>query len=122
MESGFFQREIAEAAYWHQLEEDRKERITVGVNEYATEESLDLPLLKVDRAGEQLQIDRLGDLRRRRDGQEVARKLSRLEQAARGSENLMPHILEAVNSYATLGEMMDVLRGVFGEYEPTWEF
>ena len=122
LESGFFQREIAEAAYVHQLEEDRKERITVGVNEYATEGSLDLPLLKVDRAGEQLQIDRLGDLRRRRDGQEVARKLSRLEQAARGSENLMPHILEAVNSYATLGEMMDVLRGVFGEYEPAWGF
>ncbi len=122
LESGFFQREIADAAYGHQLEEDRKERITVGVNEYATEESLDLPLLKVDRAGEQLQIDRLGDLRRRRDGREVARKLNRLEQAARGSENLMPHILEAVNSYATLGEMMDVLRGVFGEYEPAWEF
>ena len=106
----------------HQLEEDRKERITVGVNEYATEESLDLPLLEVDRAGEQLQINRLTDLRRRRDGREVAQKLSGLERAARGSENLMPHILEAVNSYATLGEMMDVLREVFGEYEPTWGF
>ncbi len=122
LESGFFQREIAEAAYVHQLEEDRRERITVGVNEYATEESLDLPLLKVDRAGEQLQINRLKDLRRSRDDREVAQKLSRLERAARGSENLMPHILEAVNSYATLGEMMDVLREVFGEYEPNWGF
>ncbi len=122
LESGFFQREIAEAAYVHQLEEDRKERITVGVNEYVTEESLDLPLLKVDRTGEQLQINRLRDLRRGRDGREVAQKLSGLEQAARGSENLMPHILEAVNSYATLGEMMDVFREVFGEYEPKWGF
>ncbi len=120
LESGFFQREIAEAAYVHQLEEDRKERITVGVNEYVTDEPLDLPLLKVDRAGEQLQIDGLRDVRRRRDGREVARKLRRLEQTARGSENLMPPILEAVNAYATLGEMMDTLRGVFGEYRPSW--
>ena len=122
LESGFLQREIAEAAYVYQLEEDRKERITVGVNEYVIDESLDLPLLTVDRAGEQLQIHGLRDLRRIRDGREVAQKLRGLEQAARGSKNLMPPILEAVNAYATLGEMMDALREVFGEYRPSWGF
>ena len=121
LEGGFFQREIAEAAYVYQLEEDRKERITVGVNEYVTDEPLDLPLLKVDRAGEQLQINGLRDLRRSRDGRLVAQKLRGLEQAARGSKNLMPPILEAVNAYATLGEMMDALREVFGEYRPSWD-
>ena len=122
LESGFFQREIADAAYVYQQEEDRKERITVGVNEYLTDDALDIPLLKVDRAGEQLQINRLNDLRRNRDHREVAEKLRGLEQAARGSENLMPVLLDAVNAYATLGEMMDVLREVFGEYQPSWGF
>ena len=122
LETGFFQREIAEAAYVYQQEEDRKERITVGVNEYCTDEALDIPLLEVDRAGEQVQIQRLNDLRRRRDNRLVADKLRSLKQAARGSENLMPPLLETVNAYATLGEMMDVFRSVFGEYQPTWGF
>ena len=122
LESGFFQREIADAAYVYQLEEDRKERITVGVNDYLTEEAQDIPLLKVDRAGEQLQINKLNDLRRTRDNRDVAEKLRALEQAARGSDNLMPVLLDAVNAYATLGEMMDVLREVFGEYQPSWGF
>ena len=122
LESGFFQREIADAAYVYQQEEDRKERITVGVNEYLTDDALEIPLLKVDRAGEQLQIDRLNDLRRNRDNRDVAEKLRALEQAARGSENLMPGLLDAVNAYATLGEMMDVFREVFGEYQPSWGF
>ncbi len=122
LESGFFQREIADASYVYQQEEDRKERITVGVNEYLTDDALDMPLLKVDRAGEQLQINRLNDLRRTRDNRDVAKKLGALEQAAKNSENLMPVILDAVNAYATLSEMMDVLRGVFGEYQPSWGF
>ena len=122
LEMGFFQREIAEAAYVYQREEDRKERITVGVNEYCTDDALDIPLLQVDRAGEQLQIERLNDVRRRRDNRETAQKLRALEQAARGSENLMPLLVDAVNAYATLGEMMDALRNVFGEYQPSWGF
>ena len=122
LESGFFQREIANASYVYQQEEDRKERITVGVNEYLTDDALDMPLLKVDRAGEQLQINRLNDLRRTRDNRDVAKKLGALEQAAKNSENLMPVILDAVNAYATLSEMMDVFRGVFGEYQPSWGF
>ena len=122
LESGFFQREIADAAYVYQREEDRKERITVGVNEYCTDEKLSIPLLRVDREGERLQIERLDRIRGTRDNREVAFRLQDLEQAARGSANLMPYLLEAVKAYATLGEMMGVLREVFGEYRPTWGF
>ena len=122
METGFLQREIADASYLYQLEEDRKERITVGVNQYDTGEEIDIPLLRVDRDGERRQIEALQDLRRRRDNHDVALKLRALEQAAKGSENLMPPLLEAVKAYATLGEMMDVFRDVFGEYHPSWGY
>jgi methylmalonyl-CoA mutase N-terminal domain/subunit len=122
LKSGFFQREIAEAAYVYQLEEDRKERITVGVNEYCTDETLEIPLLRVDVEGEKRHIQHLNEVRRRRDNREVSEKLRALEQAARGSENLMPPLLEAVKAYATLGEMMGVFREVFGEYQPAWGF
>ena len=122
LEMGFFQREIAQAAYLYQQEEDRKERITVGVNEYRNDDELDIPLLRVDEAGEALQIQRLNDLRRQRDNRKVAETLRSLEQAARRSENLMPPLLEAVSAYATLSEMMNVFRTVFGEYQPSWGY
>ena len=122
LESGFFQREIAEAAYTYQREEDRKERITVGVNEYVTDEALTIPLLRVDREGEARQIARLRELRRTRDNREVAARLRDLERAARGADNLMPPLLAAARAYATLGEMMGVFREVFGEYQPRWGF
>ena len=122
LESGFLQREIAEAAYIYQMEEDRKERITVGVNEYNTGEEMDIPLLRVDREGERMQIDGINEVRRTRDNRDVAEKLRALEAAARGNANLMPPLIDAVKAYATLGEMMDVFRGVFGEYEPGWAF
>ena len=122
LEIGFFQREIAEAAYAYQQEEDRKDRITVGVNEYVTGDGVGIPLLQVDRTGEQLQVQRLNDVRRRRDNREVAGRLRALEQAARGSENLMPPLLDAVKAYATLSEMMDVFLSAFGEYRPSWGY
>jgi methylmalonyl-CoA mutase N-terminal domain/subunit len=122
LKSGFFQREIAEAAYVYQQEEDRKERITVGVNEYHTSDTVEIPLLRVDIEGERQHIEKLNALRRTRDNRAVAEKLRALEQAARGSENLMPALLEAVRAYATLGEMMGVFREVFGEYQPSWGF
>ena len=122
LESGFFQREIADAAYIYQREEDRKDRITVGVNDYITDEELTIPLLRVDREGEARQIKNINRIRRTRDNREVTRRLRELEQAAKGSENLMPPLIEAVRSYATLGEMMGVFREVFGEYQPTWGF
>lgn len=122
LKGGFFQREIAEAAYTYQQEEDRKERITVGVNDYLTGDALDIPLLRVDSEGERQRIRQLEELRRRRDNREVTEKLRALEQAARSSDNLMPPLLDAVKAYATLGEMMGVFREVFGEYQPSWGF
>ena len=122
LESGFFQREIADAAYVYQREEDRKERITVGVNDYQVDEELSIPLLRVDREGEARHVKNLNHLRQARDNREVAARLRALEQAARGSDNLMPPLLEAVRAYATLGEMMGVFREVFGEYQPSWGF
>ena len=122
LETGFLQREIADASYLYQMEEDRKERITVGVNEHCTDDALEIPLLRVDREGEKRQVDRLNEIRQARDNQDVAEKLLALEQAAKGTDNLMPLIIEAAKAYATVGEMMDVLRGVFGEYQPSWGF
>tara|TARA_B100000745_G_scaffold8733_1_gene6998 strand:- start:696 stop:2360 length:1665 start_codon:yes stop_codon:yes gene_type:complete len=122
LKTGFLQREIADASYLYQMEEDRKERITVGVNEHCTDDALEIPLLRVDREGEKRQVDRLNEIRRARDNQDVAEKLLALEQAAKGTDNLMPLMIEAAKAYATVGEMMDVLRGVFGEYQPSWGF
>ena len=122
LKTGFLQREIADASYLYQMEEDRKERITVGVNEHCTDDALEIPLLRVDREGEKRQVDRLNEIRRARDSQDVAEKLLALEQAAKGTDNLMPLMIEAAKAYATVGEMMDVLRGVFGEYQPSWGF
>jgi len=122
LETGFLQREIADASYLYQLEEDRKERITVGVNEYNTGDGTEIPLLRVDREGEKKQIEGLNEVRRTRDNREVAQRLKALEIAARGSENTMPYLVEAAKAYATLGEMMDVFREVFGEYRPSWGF
>ena len=126
LESGFFQREIADAAYIYQQEEDRKERITVGVNEYiAADEGLSIPILRVDEAGERRHIAHLNEVRRRRDGRAVAARLRDLAAAARregSGANLMYPLLEAVKAEATLGEMMGVFREVFGEYQPGWGF
>ena len=126
LESGFFQREIADAAYIYQREEDSRERITVGVNEYVQDdESLAIPILRVDEAGEQRHIAHLNEVRRRRDNRETAMRLRALEAEARrqGSDaNLMYPLLDAVKAEATLGEMMGVFREVFGEYQPGWGF
>jgi methylmalonyl-CoA mutase N-terminal domain/subunit len=117
---GFFQREIAEAAYRYQKEIDEKQRVIVGVNEYAEDVPLAVPLLEMDPQGERWQIERLRKLREARDNEKVGATLAALREAAQGTENLMPFILEAVRAYATLQEMMDVLREVFGVYqEPT---
>ena len=120
IEKGFFQREIAEAAYRYQKEIDNNERTIVGVNRYQTDEGIDIPILKIDEKGEQRQINRLKKLRAERDQSKVDNNFRRLRKAAEGEENLMPIILDCVHSYATLGETCDILREVFGEYkEPT---
>ena len=122
LKTGFFQSEIADAAYRYQQEEDRGERITVGVNQFGGDDAVEIPLLRVDVEGERRHIEKLNEVRRTRDNREVAQRLRDLETAARGSENLMPPLLEAVKAYATLGEMMGVFREVFGEYSPSWGF
>ena len=117
IETGFFQREIAESAYRYQKEIDENERTFVGVNRYQLDEDLSIPLLKMDEKGEQRQIKRLNNLRRKRNQSKVDTNLQKLRKAAEGDGNLMPLILDCIHSYATLGETCDVLREVFGEYK-----
>jgi len=120
IEDGFFVREIAQAAYRYQREVEEKERVIVGVNEFVSPEPPQIPILQMDAEGERRQLERLQRLRRERDNRRVSEKLSRLRKAAHGTDNLMPYLLEAVKSYATLGEIMQVLRHEWGEYHPTW--
>jgi methylmalonyl-CoA mutase N-terminal domain/subunit len=117
IEAGFLQREIADAAYRYQREIDKQQRIIVGVNEYADEQPLQIPILEMDPQGYARQAARLESLRRERDNEAVGAALRAVEEAAKGTENLMPHLIGAVKAYATLGEIIDVLRGVFGTYQ-----
>jgi methylmalonyl-CoA mutase N-terminal domain/subunit len=117
IEKGFYQREIANAAYKYQKEIEEKKRVIVGVNEYKLNESIEIPILKMDEKGEERQINRLKKLRKNRNNQKVDRNLEELKKAAKGDFNLMPYILNCVHSYATLGETCQVLRDVFGEYK-----
>ena len=116
IETGFFHREIADSAYRYQQEIDSKRRVIVGVNDYTMNEPINIPILEMDKEGEKRQFERLSRLRRERDNEMVSTKLQALRQAAQGDENLMPYLVEAVSAYATLGEVCDVLRSVFGEY------
>ncbi len=118
IEGGFQQREIQQAAYAWQQAVERKDQIVVGVNEFQVEEEEQPELLKIDPAVEKRQVERLAALRARRDNDAVDRALARIKETARGSENLMPAIVEAVKVYATLGEISDAMREVFGQFEP----
>jgi len=117
IEKGFYQREIAASAYKYQKEIEEHKRIIVGVNEYRTDETMDIPLLAMDEKGEERQINRLNKLKKERNNQKVQHNLDALRTIAEGSSNMMPAILDCVHSYATLGEICQVLRDVFGEYE-----
>jgi methylmalonyl-CoA mutase N-terminal domain/subunit len=120
IEKGFFQQEIAKAAYKYQKEIDDHKKVIVSVNEYKTDETLEIPILKMDEKGEERQIQRLKKLRKNRNQSKVDKNLDNLRRAATGNNNLMPFILDCVHSYATLGETCQVLRDVFGEYrEPS---
>ncbi len=116
IESGFIQREIQESAWRFQQQVESGERIIVGVNKFTTADELQVPIQRVDRAAQLRQVERVRDLRRRRDNRKVEAALARLEEVARGDENTMPAILECVEAYATIGEVCRVLRKVFGEY------
>jgi len=119
IEQGYVQREIQNAAYAYQESVDEKSAVVVGVNEFVSEEEATVPLQRIDEALEQRQVERVKELRVRRDPGVHAAALKGVEDAARGGENLMPRIVNAVESYATVGEIADVLRGVFGEYRET---
>ena len=117
IESGFMQREIQQAAYEAQQAIERGEQIVVGLNKFQEEEEeISIELLRVDPKVQDEQIRRLRALRKRRDGAEVERALERIRSAARGDENLLPLFVDAVSVYATLGEIMGVLREEWGEY------
>ncbi len=116
IERGYPQREIAEAAYRYQMAVDRKEKIIVGVNEFVGEDQ-PIEILKIDESVARQQREKLRRLRAERSAEEVRRRLDALRHAAEGTENLMPYIYEAVRAYATLGEICDAMRDVFGTYE-----
>jgi methylmalonyl-CoA mutase N-terminal domain/subunit len=117
VERGFPQREIAESAYRFQQAVERREQIIVGVNEFVQEREAPIDTLYIDERAATTQLGKLEALKRTRDNTRVARALDALRGAARGSSNVMPPILDAVRAYATLGEMCDALREVWGEYE-----
>ena len=117
IEKGYIQREIQDSAYRYQREIEQEERIVVGQNRFQIEEAKPGGLLRVDPAVRTTQIERLKTLRSKREDERVKKTLSDLKKGAEGNENLMPLILEAVKAYATLGEICNVLRGVFGEYQ-----
>jgi len=117
IERAFPQREIADASYRYQMAVDQKKKIIVGVNQFVAQEEPPLPILQVDESVARHQNERLRKLRAERSREAVERHLARLTGAAQGTENLMPHILDCVKAYATLGEICDALRQVFGTYE-----
>jgi methylmalonyl-CoA mutase N-terminal domain/subunit len=121
IDKGFFQSEISDAAYRYQREIDEGNRNIVGVNAYQDEKPVSIPILQMDPQGYRRQVSRLEQVRQERDSGRVGQALDRLRIACQGTENSMPFILEAVRSYATLGEIVSVMKGVFGIYqEPTW--
>ena len=122
IEKGFFQKEIAAASYKYQKEIDNKERVVVGVNEYTSDELVEIPILEIDPEGFDRQSARLKKLRSNRDKSKFDASIRAIEKAAEGEENLMPHFIEASKADVTLGEMCDVLRGVFGEYREGSDF
>ena len=118
--SGFIQGEIADSAYKYQMNIDKKKHLIVGVNSFITEDVANIPLLKIDMEGADRQTRRLNEIRRIRNNRKVKNTLRSLETAIKESKNLMIPIIDAVKAYATLGEIMNVLRNQYGEYTPNW--
>ncbi len=117
IEEGYFQREIAEAAYRYQKEIENKGRIVVGINDFIIEEEkIEIPILKIDPQVEREQVQGVKKVRAERDNDKVKRTLENLKKVVQGKDNTMPAILECVRCYATEGEIVDVMREVFGEY------
>lgn len=118
IEENFFQHEIAKASYAYQKEVEEKKRIIVGVNEYTTKKELwNVPIFKIDVKREGEQKIRLKQLKKKRSNSKVQKTLDQLKRKAETKQNLMPYLLEAVEAYATLGEIVESLKEVFGEYQ-----
>ena len=117
IEQGFPQREIAEASYKFQQSVEAREKIIVGVNEYVQEDEPPFPILYIDESTAERQLARLAELKRTRDNDAVRRALDTLRATARGTGNTMYPLLDCVRAYATVGEMCDALREVWGEYQ-----
>jgi len=117
IDCGFFQQEIADAAYTYQRAIDNGDRIVVGVNRYNSDEAMQIELLKINPAVEANQVERLKLLKEKRDSEAVSRCLENLKKSAAGSDNIIPKILDAVKAYTTEGEIVGALKEVFGEYK-----
>jgi methylmalonyl-CoA mutase N-terminal domain/subunit len=116
-EKGYMQKEIVESAYKYQREVENKEKIIVGINEFTIDEKVPIKTLRVDPTVENKQIKRLTALKRTRDKQKVDKAIQKLRNAAEKEENLILPVLDAVKVYATLGEICNVLRDIYGEYK-----
>jgi methylmalonyl-CoA mutase N-terminal domain/subunit len=116
IDTGFPQQEIADAAYRYQLQEDRGEKVVVGVNKYAMAEDRPIDYLKIDEAVELEQIEKVARFKASRDMAKVERRLAQVAEACRAGTNVMPVLIDAVKDYASLGEISDVYRRVFGLY------
>jgi methylmalonyl-CoA mutase N-terminal domain/subunit len=120
IETGWVQAQIHESAYKYQQSIETKERIVVGINDFRTDEKQNIPIHRADPALEAAQRQYVSRARALRDSRAVTKALEQLEHAARGTENLMPRILQAVEAYATVGEISDVFRRIHGEYQEAW--
>lgn len=119
IDNGFYHRELAEAAYQFQRQIETNERILVGLNAFQSQAEEKIPVFKGNPEMEQRQIERLQALRQQRDNAQVEKSLADLVAAAQAAENLMPALIESVKTYATLGEICETLRGVYGTYKPS---
>jgi len=118
VEKGFFQREITEASYRYQKEIEKKERTVVGVNDFIMEnEDISIPVLKIDPEIERSQVERLNKTKRERDNAKLQIAMDGLRKASEGDENVMPHVVACVREYASVGEIMDVWREIWGEWD-----
>lgn len=116
IEQGYMQNEIAASAYKWQKEIEQGQRVIVGVNKFVAQDENDIPLMKIDDNIRKIQTEKIRQLKNERNNEQINGLLTKLESAASGGENLMPYILGCVEAYATLGEIADTLRKVFGEY------
>jgi methylmalonyl-CoA mutase N-terminal domain/subunit len=117
IEEGFFQREIAQASYLYQKQVESKEQVIVGVNKFVIPEDKKPNILRVDPEVERRQVERTKRIKRERDNELVKKRLDELREAIKAGENTMPHILEAVKAYASVGEIMEVFRQIYGSYQ-----